>query len=136
MPEKTKSDGYKFAVTFIIAISSIIYTIFNYFQNAAVINSSFIIICAFVSIGIIIAGGFLLYILIKGFAMEVEDQNHLEHLNKIANQIYQSTIILFFILIIYFISYYTTIIIVTTFNLPMNLLIILFIPLFAILLIP
>ncbi|MDD5474821.1 MAG: hypothetical protein PHU34_11855 [Candidatus Methanoperedens sp.] len=104
MPENAKSDGYKFAVTFLVAITSIIYTIFNYLQNVAVDENFFFLSCFFISAGIIIAVGFLVYILIKGFTMEVKNQNLIEYLNQIANQIYKWNIIIFMLLINYLLA--------------------------------
>lgn len=109
MAENVEYDGYKFAVTFLVAITSIIYTIITYLQNTAVDENFFAMICSFISAGIISAVGFLVYILIKAFTKEVENHYLIENLNQIARQIYRLNIIFFTLLINYILAVVITI---------------------------
>lgn len=101
---EVKSDGYKFAVTFLAAIGSILYTMYNYLHNTLVPQTLYYSICLLISLGSIIATGFILYLLIKGFSMEVKDGEHVKNLNNIARQIYLDTIVTFSVLVLYIIS--------------------------------
>lgn len=112
MTEQEKTNGYKFTITFLVAVGSILCTIFNQLQNRPIFEDLYLLVCGFISTLIIIILGFIFYFLIKGFSMEIQDNSHVKHLNQIATNIYLANFILFNFLILS-----TTIIFLLKFNL-------------------
>lgn len=92
-----KADGFKFAVTALTAFGTILYVIYNYFQNIAVDPILYGYISILIPIMIVSSIFLILYVLIKGFSMEVEDKKKENIWKKRASDAY---LITFFITII------------------------------------
>ena len=69
MTEQEKTNGYKFTITFLVAVGSILCTIFNQLQNRPIFEDLYLLVCGFISTLIIIILGFIFYFLIKGFSI-------------------------------------------------------------------
>lgn len=95
MTEEDKNDGNKFALAFLAASGSILYTIYNIMQNAPINKDSFYLINLVVAGAIISIFGFLVYLLIKGYLMEVHVISNIDYLNKMASKLYKGSIIIF-----------------------------------------
>ena len=95
MTEEDKNDGNKFALAFLAASGSILYTIYNIMQNAPINKDSFYLINLVVAGAIISIVGFLIYLLIKGYLMEVHSISNIDYLNKLASELYKGSIIIF-----------------------------------------
>jgi len=95
MTKEDKNDGNKFALAFLAASGSILYTIYNIMQNAPINKDSFYLINLVVAGAIISIVGFLIYLLIKGYLMEVHFISNIDYLNKLASELYKSSIIIF-----------------------------------------
>lgn len=100
MVEHGKTDGYKFAVTVLTAIASILYVIYTYFQNMPLDEDLYFHICGLVAVTLILILGFVFYLLIKGYSMEVQDDSHAKYLNKMASYFYVGSLLLFLWLIV------------------------------------
>jgi len=96
-----KKDGYKFAITFLATISSSVYTIFNYSEKNYISTDNYLIILMAVSAGGISILCFFIYIILKGFSMELKKSRHKDDLDSLASYIYKIGLIIFFVLIIY-----------------------------------
>jgi len=83
-----ETEGFRFAVTLLAALGTILYTVYNYLQNTPIDPFRDFFICGFFSIAVILVFGLLLYILIKGYAIEVEDPERKRRLNTRASIIY------------------------------------------------
>lgn len=95
MTEEDKNDGNKFALAFLAASGSILYTIYNIMQNAPINKDSFYLINLVVAGAIISIFGFIIYLLIKGYLMEVHSISNIDYLNKLASELYKGSIIIF-----------------------------------------
>ena len=99
--QSNKAEGFKFAVTLLVIFGYFFYNIYNYFQNEVV--SLFV----FVTIGILFSAitfliiGLILYILIKGYSMELRGSVRKQNLNEIASMIYSFIFLIFIIFITY-----------------------------------
>jgi hypothetical protein len=87
-PAGNGRGGLSFAVTLLAALGTILYAVYTYTQNTSIDPLVDFFICGFFSIAIILVFGLLLYILIKGYAIEVEDHKRKRWLNKRASIIY------------------------------------------------
>lgn len=87
-----KSDGFKFAVTLIVALGTILYNLYNYFENNPIqADNSFLVNSIIVSFfGIIFL---IFYILIKGLSMELKSYKNVKILENLASEIYLITLL-------------------------------------------
>ncbi|RLG27743.1 hypothetical protein DRO03_11460 [Methanosarcinales archaeon] len=102
MTEEDKTGGYKFAVAFLAASGSILYTIYNYTQNTPIHIHSYFAICLMIAGAVISIIGFFAYLFIKGYLMEAQCHSNAEGLNKLASRLYILSL-LFFVLLTYWI---------------------------------
>jgi len=93
-----KIDGNKFALAFLAASGSILYTIYNIIQNAPIAINSYLVICLMIAGAVISIIGFLAYLLIKGYLMEAQDTEVKEELNILASVLYKCSISVFALL--------------------------------------
>ena len=84
---KIETGGLSFAVTLLAALGTILYASYTYLQTP---SDSFwyFFICGLFSIAAILVFGLLLYILIKGYSIEVANHERKSCLNKRASVIY------------------------------------------------
>lgn len=101
MKNVEKKDGFKFAVTALTAIGTLSYLIYNYFQNTAVDFNLYLLGLSMVTLGIMSSFLLVVYVLIKGFSMEVQDSNQRNKYELIASAMYRSTFWLTLMLFIY-----------------------------------
>jgi len=87
-PQSNETDGFKFAVTLLAAFGTISYTAYNYLQHTTVDISWYSFFCGIIAVALILIFGLLLYILVKGCAIEVRNHSKSEYLNKFASYIY------------------------------------------------
>ena len=90
-----KTDGNKFALAFLAASGSILYTIYNIIQNAPIAIDSYFVICLMIAGAVISIIGFLAYLLIKGYLMEAQDTEVKEELNILASGLYKYSLSVF-----------------------------------------
>ena len=83
-----KAEGFKFAVTLLIIFGYINHFLYNYFQNNVVPFFTFLIIYTSICIFTILIIGLIVYIILKGYSMEVRESDRKQNLNDIASIIY------------------------------------------------
>ena len=96
-----------FAVTLLAALGSALYAAYNYFQNVAIDINTYRSVCGLISVAIILIVGLFIYLLIKGYSIEVHNKEDKEILNRVASEVYLSIYLIFilsFILLIRFFS--------------------------------
>lgn len=97
MDERT--DGYKFAVTFLATSGSILYVIYNYFQNMPV-NYYWHHTIIFLISGLIFSMlGFLSYVFIKGYLMELKNGFDTKYLHEMGLYLYKYSLLWILILV-------------------------------------
>ena len=106
MDEK-KTDGFKFAVSSITALLTFSYVLYKYIQNTAIDVDLYIFAVYIISATIIASVFFILYLLIKGFSLEIRNPNKRKNLEDFASDIYLasffiSIMTLLFMLILFF----------------------------------
>ena len=79
-----------FAVTLLAALGSALYAAYNYFQNVAIDINTYRLVCGLISVAIILIAGLFIYLLIKGYSIEVHDKEDKEILNMVASEVYLS----------------------------------------------
>lgn len=90
--KETERDGFKFAVTLLAFLFGIILWLYNYLQNNPVDSDLFMTISISIAVAVILVLGLLLYLLVKGYAMEVQDDKQREVLEKRASVIYLASL--------------------------------------------
>ncbi len=106
MPEEEKSDGFKFAVTLLASLGTILYTEYNYFQNESVNIYLYSFAIALVPVALIFLFLLLLYVLIKGYSMEVKAPDKKECLKNRASNIYLWTFFMITAFLTYFLIFF------------------------------
>lgn len=85
---ENETGGFRFAVTLLATIGTILYVVYTYLQNTPIDPIWLWFICGLIPIAVILFGGFLLYILFKGYSMEVQDSNQRGFWQNWASRIY------------------------------------------------
>jgi MFS family permease len=85
---KNETGGLSFAVTLLAALGTILYASYTYLQTLSVDSLWYFFICGLFSIAVILVFCLLLYILIKGYSIEVDNHERKRSLNKKAAFIY------------------------------------------------
>jgi hypothetical protein len=99
--QSIETGGFRFALTLLVALGTIIYVLYNYLQNNAVDSQTYSLICGAIFFALILAIGFLFYLLIKGYSLEVHDNPNLQkRLKNLASDIYLSVFLMSVILLI------------------------------------
>ena len=100
--QSNKTGGLSFAVTLVAAlVGTSLYTK-NYFRNTPVDDPFlYLFVCKLIPVGLILVGGLLLYILVKGFSVEVQDPERRKYLENGASCIYQGTFLMFIMLLVF-----------------------------------
>ncbi len=88
MQEEKKSDGFKFALTALTALGTIIYVVYNYFQNTSVDDTVYAFTLTTIPVLIISLILFIVYVLIKGFSMEVQNPSQKKNVENLASEFY------------------------------------------------
>ena len=94
--EIEENDGFKFAVTLIIAFSTVLFKIHEYAVNNPLNNVLYIILFTYVPISFIVLG-LILYLIIKGIAFETNDPIIRKKLKIISSRIYTLTFLYVFL---------------------------------------
>lgn len=97
-----ETEGLGFAVTLLASMAAVIYTANEYLQNTS-IDSLFFYesVIMLISIALVLVAGLIIYILIKGYLIEVRDINQKENLEKVASAIYLMIFLIFIILLVF-----------------------------------
>jgi len=102
--EERQSNGkesFRFAITLLVALGTVIYILYNYLQNNSVDYQMYLLICGVVFFALILAIFLLLYLLIEGYSLEVHDNPDLQkHLKDYASAFYLSVLLMSVILLI------------------------------------
>ncbi len=102
MQEEEKS-GFKFALTALTALGTIIYVIYNFFQNTSVDDTVYTFTLTIIPVLVLSIILFIVYVLIKGFSLEVQGTSK-KNMEKWASEFY---LIAFWITILAFILYFS-----------------------------
>lgn len=95
-----ETGGFRFAVTLLVALGTILYAVYNYLQNTPVDVIVYVIVCGLTTVALILIFSLLFYILFKGYSMEMRDSNQIESLAaKWASHIYSMVFVVFTILL-------------------------------------
>jgi len=83
------NDGFKFAITLIAALLTFSYAMYNHLQNTFVDDTTGYLIAALLwSLAFMLELFLILYIIIKGYSMEVQNPKRQKYLKKLASCIY------------------------------------------------
>lgn len=88
MTDAENPDSFKFAITFLAAVGTILYAVYNYFQIKSIHISWFSYVMDFTTILLVSSFFIMAYILLKGITIEVKDPQKVIILNKIAKDVY------------------------------------------------
>jgi hypothetical protein len=102
-----KDMSLNFAITLIVAISSILYKSYNYFQNNAVDIRFFGLISIVTSLCVTVLLFLLLFVFSKGFSIEIKSLISRKNMNLLASTFYQLSFITFAVLFIVGIGAYS-----------------------------
>lgn len=94
MTINNESDGYNFIIVILAGTISFLYYSNDYIQNTALNIYEYSILCGLISLAIIILIAYFIYFIIKGFSMEVQDENY-EKFKSIATKIHLINIVAF-----------------------------------------
>lgn len=94
-----ENDGFKFAVTLIVAFSTVSYKIYYYVENNPVSDFWYNLLNIFIPISLIVLC-LIVYIIIKGIALEIGNNQDKGKFKFLASSIYISTFRWFFVFII------------------------------------
>lgn len=86
MDEKT--DGFKFAITLLATIGTILYGSYNYFQIMPVEFYNYALVAGIIAVLMVLSLFLIFYILIKGFSMEIQDAKLKNAFEKYASYVY------------------------------------------------
>lgn len=99
-PTSTKTESFRFAVTLLAALGTILYALYSYLQNSPVSPLWYVFILGVFSVGLILSGGFLFYIVIKAYSIETQDNpKQRNRLEELASNIYSATLFAFPVLV-------------------------------------
>ena len=96
--QPNETGGFRFAVTLLAAFGTLSYGGYNYLQTTAVDPYWYWFVCLLTAVAGIFVLGLLLYILIKGYSMEVQDS---KYPGKFAKCIYIGVFSIFIMLLVY-----------------------------------
>lgn len=109
--ESNGPGGLSFAVTLLAALGTILYMLYIYSQNTSIDPSVYWLVCSLFPVALTLMGGLLLYILIKGFSLEVTEPNLKETLVIWASRLYLGVFLMCIFLLIFFVSFFLGIIV-------------------------
>lgn len=101
---ENESGGFKFAVTLLVALGTVIYSMYAYLQTTPINPLWYWFVCGLIPLMVLLLGGLLLYILFKGYSMEVQDSDQRKSWQNWASRIYLAvftTFIMSLVLIVY-----------------------------------
>ena len=90
MVANEESGGFKFAVTLLVTLGTIIYALYTFFHNNVVDNNFYAVIIGVITSLLIFSIFLIGYIFVKGYSMEVQDPAK-KDLENIASYIYSIT---------------------------------------------
>ena len=100
--QPNETEGFRFAVTLLAAFGTLSYAGYNYLQNTPIDPVWYLLFHMLISAAPILVGGLLLYILIKGFSMEVhDDPNKKISLKEASRFIYSITFFSFSVIFVF-----------------------------------
>jgi hypothetical protein len=85
--KETKSDGYKFAVAIIITFSSVGYNLYLYIINNPISYNWYFFLLSVVTLFLIVLG-LILYLIIKGISLEMQECDLKKKLEVFSSYIY------------------------------------------------
>ena len=100
-PQSNETGGFRFAVTLLVAFGTVFYAGYTYLQNTPVDPLWYEFVCGLIAVALISVGGLILYILIKGYSLEVKDSNQKEKFKNWASNIYSMIFLMFIILLVF-----------------------------------
>ena len=109
--ESNGPGGLSFAVTLLAALGTILYMLYIYSQNTSIDPSVYWLVCSLFPVALTLIGGLLLYILIKGFSLEVSEPNLKETLVIWASRLYLGVFLMCILLFVLFVSLFLGIIV-------------------------
>lgn len=104
MQEEEKYDGFKFALAALTALGTITYVVYNYFQNTSVDDTVYSFTLTLIPVLIISFILFIVYVLIKGFSMEVQKHSQKKNVENLASIFYFIALLITIIAFILFFS--------------------------------
>jgi len=114
-PQSNETGGFKFAVTLLVALGTIVYVGYNYVRQTPLDINSYVFFCVLIPPALMLVICLLFYVLFKGYSMEVPDskqKNQRNRLNDLSSTIYRMSLLMFAMLFI-FMLYVTTLVLVS-----------------------
>ena len=100
--QPNETGGFRFAVTLLAAFGTLLYGGYTYLQTTPVDPYRYWFVCRLIAVAVILVLGLLLYILIKGYSMEVQDS---KYPGELAKYIYIGVFSIFIMLLIYIFAF-------------------------------
>lgn len=88
MKPKKDNESFKFAITFVVFLGTLLISSFNYVQSNALEETTFTLFFILNVVGTIVMILFLLYLLLKSFSLEVSDLEMSQKVSGISSKIY------------------------------------------------
>jgi|LGVF01.1.fsa_nt_gb hypothetical protein len=115
MPQSNETGGFRFAVTLLVALGTIVYVGYNYVRQTPLDINSYVFFCVLIPPALMLVICLLFYVLFKGYSVEVPDskqKNQRNRLNDLSSNIYRMSLSMFAMLFI-FMLYVTTLVLVS-----------------------
>jgi len=93
--DSEKNMSLNFAITLIVATSTIIYQIYTYLQGNVVDYYAFVVLCSFCSICIIVLLLLILFLITRGLSLELKKTAFKNNINLLASVFYQVAFLFF-----------------------------------------
>ena len=104
--QPNETGGFRFAVTLLAAFGTVFYAGYTYLQNTPVDPLWYEFVCGLIAVALISVGGLILYILIKGYSLEVKDSDQKEKLKNRASKIYSMIFLMFIMLLVFVLGFF------------------------------
>lgn len=102
-----EKGSLEFVVSLLASIVTIIYAMYSYISNTPVDSNFFRYTVALIIVAFILVAGLLIYILIKGYSIEVQDSAQKKYLDKWASRVYLNNSLMFIMLLTFAVSFIT-----------------------------
>lgn len=99
--QPNETGGFRFAVTLLAASGTVFYSGYTYLQNTPIDPLWYGFVCGLIAVALILVGGLILYILIKGYSLEVKDSDQKEKFKNWASNIYSMIFLMFIMLLVF-----------------------------------
>ena len=130
-PQPNETGGFRFAVTLLAAFGTMLYAAYTYLQTTPVDPFWYMLVCRLILVVLIFVLGLLLYILIKGYSMEMQDSDQRKSWAIGASYIYLIVFSIFVMLLVYIFDFFLWEYVIKTEKVAIEILFLMFAPITA-----